>query len=146
MVCFYMGCGTLLQTLLMAVSFFLAFFFFHLALLYLYICFSAIRLQLTARAPSIIFSGEGWGGLSPKVIFLHNQEILKNETEQGGGGGGEGYPGTRKELRISHVQVMCNLVTAELLFSFFVFLSFQVCHMVVYTEFVEMSLQFRSCE
>ena len=144
MVCSYMGCGTLLQTLLMAVSFFLSF-FFHLALLYLYICFSAIKLQLTARAPSIVFSGEGWGGLSPKVIFLHNQEILKNETEQGGGGR-RAIQVLDKELRISHVQVMCNLVTAELLFSYFVFLSFQVCHMMVYIEFVEMSLQFRSCE
>lgn len=51
-----------------------------------------------------------------------------------------------KELRISHVQVKCNLVTAELAFSYFIFLSFQVCHMMVYTEFVEMSLQFRSSE
>jgi len=119
----------------------------------LYICFSAIKFQLTAKGPSIIFSGEGWAGLGPKVIFLHNHEILKNETEQGG----EWHEKKTeqmlsaiqvldKELRKSHVQVMCNLVTAKILFSYFVFLSFQVCHMMVYTEFVEMSLQFRSSE
>lgn len=50
------GSGTLLQTLLMAVSFFV-FKFFNLTLLYLYICFSVMKLQI---AINLCCHGNPW--------------------------------------------------------------------------------------